>query len=623
MRLTEDPIDRILEFEFLNGKLYLDSKVYGAYAICPGCGSGKTTLIKELILMKWKEGVLYSAFTIDEVEDVHKFLSDMIKSGSSNGLKEDDIVVLHSENKKDLYEWYKNPDVLMDKKVVLCTHYKLLNEPLTLLVSTKFNNSSKFLPPLTRIMGGLQGSYPRQWILIDENTESKKSLSVVGMDFFSALGRITDKVRKVDSNGRLITVSTGELLNQRVDIYYDEYCKSVRDWAKYYKFLGRKYLKDESIPLNKLRNERFLELTYNNFQLYANTKNPYVRIVSSYTDMLMGVNLKSHVLLFDGTADITLSKSRIFTLYSFSDKYNSPVNLFKLPFDLTRKLKNPEDLTNGVLKGKLEYQVSILKRIISENKRTLIFTWKNLKSKSEDEVNDSEGELIDDENLVKPVLNEDFSLTKYIKSELEKDPKYQEGVNYSIEYYGSGRDKATNDYRDYDAVVLLGKYFVPGSVIDDFNMMFGTNITDNEYYTNRVIQAICRTRIRNHRFEPINVYMTQDWNDMIISNVKTYLGIADFKEYLISDLGFGKTFSYMYDRLRSIGITPKRAEKIAKLSKLDSGIYNAVVTKSSYDCVLKLDDVFGVLPMSRKDVDKYNSLVKCLGKLGVSVVIKS
>lgn len=620
MDLIEE-VDKKLRFEFLNGTIVLDPWEFGAYAMCPGCGSGKTTLIKKLILLKWNEGVLYAAFTINEVEEMHKYLIEMIRSGNANGLKEDDIVALHSENKKDLYDWYSNPQRLMDKKVILCTHYKLLNEPIELMISTNFNPASRYFPPIYRAMRGLDGSLPRQWILIDENTEAKNTIGLVSKDFFLSLGNVTNDIRVIDQYGRATTVHSNEPMVQRTAMYYNDYCNNVRAVTKLSNTF-RKYLKDESTPLNKIRNERFLEMTYTNFQNYANSINQYSRITSGYTDMLLDTDILTHVILLDGTSDITLGRSTKFRLLTFSNKYNSPVNLFKLPFDLTRRLKNSDDLINGVLEDKLSDQVTALKRIIGENNKTLIFTWKNFKSKESEDIDD-ENEATDDENLCKPVLNEDFSLIKYLKSKLEDEGKCIEGVNYSIEYYGSGRDKATNDYRDYDAVVLLGKYQVPSSVIDDFNMMFGTDITDDEYYTNRVIQAICRTRIRNHRCEPINVYMTQDWNDIVISNVKTYLGIADIYAYILSDLNQGVSYSDMVERLAGLGITLNRSEKIAKLSKLDSGIYYAIVTNSCYKCTLKLDDVFNELPMSRKEVDKYGRLVKYLSKLGVTVTIKS
>ena len=61
--------ESLMKFNYLNGSIDfpLNENTYGAYAMCPGCGSGKTTIIKDIIKFKWSEGILYSAFTRDEV----------------------------------------------------------------------------------------------------------------------------------------------------------------------------------------------------------------------------------------------------------------------------------------------------------------------------------------------------------------------------------------------------------------------------------------------------------------------------------------------------------------------------------------------------------------------------
>ena len=57
--LLEESYGNFLRFNFLNGTIDLDESKYGAYALCPGCGSGKTTIVKQLIKMKWYEVILY------------------------------------------------------------------------------------------------------------------------------------------------------------------------------------------------------------------------------------------------------------------------------------------------------------------------------------------------------------------------------------------------------------------------------------------------------------------------------------------------------------------------------------------------------------------------------------
>lgn len=189
----------------------------------------------------------------------------------------------------------------------------------------------------------------------------------------------------------------------------------------------------------------------------------------------------------------------------------------------------------------------------------------------------------------------------------------------SIEYYGSGKDKAINDYRDYDAVVLAGNYRVPNSVISDFNLMFGTNITGTEYYTNRAIQAICRTRIRKHKGEPINVYISSDWSGDTVNSIRRYLNVPGFESVIVNE---AKTdVDYMYSELRKKGITPKKAEQIAKLSTLDQNIFRAIMDEVRYSIEIKLDDMFNIIPMTEKKVSKYYKMITWLGLLGIQLKI--
>lgn len=202
-RIYLEEIDnRFLRFNFLNGSIDLDQSATGSFAICPGCGSGKTTLIKELIKLKWSEGILYTAFTIDEVNNMYQFCKSLVglyDVNTNETLKIDDIIVLHSDYESegtDSNLWRNNPEELMNKKIILCTHHKLLNEPFHLLISAKFNKKLvKRFPPTYRTTHSIDGDIPRQWILIDEMPESSMYLAELGKNVFSSLGIFTNRIK--------------------------------------------------------------------------------------------------------------------------------------------------------------------------------------------------------------------------------------------------------------------------------------------------------------------------------------------------------------------------------------------------------------------------------------------
>lgn len=77
----------------------------------------------------------------------------------------------------------------------------------------------------------------------------------------------------------------------------------------------------------------------------------------------------------------------------------------------------------------------------------------------------------------------------------------------------------------------------------------------------------------------------------------------------------------MYNELREIKVSPKKAEQIAKLSTLDQNIFRAIINSTNYSTELKLDDVFNLIPMTEKKVSKYYKMITWLGLLGIQLKI--
>ena len=170
---------------------------------------------------QWHEGILYSAFTRDEVNSMYNWIVNNLvdKEDPLTGrtLRLDDIIVLHSDytaagTDKDL--WLNRPREIANKKIVLCTHAKLLDEPLHLLVASNFNQPlSDVIGPLAAsVIGGSNSLLPRQWILIDESTEAKSEKFKVSKSMIMALGTLSDRVNNVSRvdpmTGRIIYSSS-------------------------------------------------------------------------------------------------------------------------------------------------------------------------------------------------------------------------------------------------------------------------------------------------------------------------------------------------------------------------------------------------------------------------------
>ena len=162
--------ENIAVMNFLNCSIRVPM-MYGGEAIASGCGSGKTTVIKDIIRQKFNEGILYSAATIEECNKMYDWIINNLIGTSINGveLTINDIVMFHYENNLVV-----NKSEVGDKLIVICTHYELSHECPEILLKKKFDQRIYMIPEtglrrsVTRSMQpGSKYILPRQYVLID------------------------------------------------------------------------------------------------------------------------------------------------------------------------------------------------------------------------------------------------------------------------------------------------------------------------------------------------------------------------------------------------------------------------------------------------------------------------
>ena len=76
LKLTYEQSNRYarMKMSFSNGGEITVPGKSGGYVVASGCGSGKTTIIRKAILEMWRTGVLYSAATIKECNEMYDWL---------------------------------------------------------------------------------------------------------------------------------------------------------------------------------------------------------------------------------------------------------------------------------------------------------------------------------------------------------------------------------------------------------------------------------------------------------------------------------------------------------------------------------------------------------------------
>jgi hypothetical protein len=582
------PMD--INIKFLNGEVTIP-KYPGGYVIASGCGSGKTTAIKEIIRKCYQVGIVYSAFTIDECNEMYKFCKTFVN--------DEDIVVLHSKYQDDGVDnsLLRNTDKLAEKKIIICTHYRLLNEYPSVLL--KYSGSVLRKDRFSRIVASTMRGWdsngeiklPRRLILIDEMPVVKSPSINVTKSMIRLLG-VAETEIKIDPETKESYVAAKYPI-----VYTNGGNRSTTD-SLYNMNSNDPLFKDlkTNTESDKLRTELALDMIYDSYDQLMNMKNDSVELtftIANYINNLMDTRF----IIFDGTGDLTFINSK-FDLINVNNKYSSSINAKKFEFNIKRtwREKDFNRKLNDIFND-LDNSIERVKDYIKENKGTLIVTWKDFK--------------VSDNRRGLPILGEfdkrEVSIKDYIRFKLNESG-FIEGKDFSIIHYQSGLDRATNEFREYSGVVFLGEFHVPNEVVAKFNRDYRSNTNPQNYLTYQLVQAVCRTRIRLHQGLPINVYFSSDWSDDVIKNCIKYLDRDEVSNVI------DETLSY---------IKPKWRPVIKLFSSLDEEFKYAIENKLPYKFNFTLDEIYELIPMYEKKVKWYNPLVNYLGKLGIELNIKS
>ena len=604
---------------------------YGGEVIASGCGSGKTTVIKDIIRQKYPEGVLYSASTIKECDEMYNWVIENLvnKEVVVNNVKitSDDVILLHSSS-QDNNEFINNPENIANKLIVICTHYKLLHEYPELLLKKNFDIRVHYTPEtgirrsVTRTMNnGVRYGLPRQYVLIDELPTSdiikyNMSKSVVGL----ITNIENNTIKHIDSN-------TGSLVIDKLDIKYGKFDSYAET-----KMMYDTKVKGTPLEINKgntgidqFRERILLELFYENYpDGYSDSVND-IDLKYNITDLILN-GIETRFWLFDGTGDLTFKDSIKFNIRKVNKKYSSPINFFKFN-NYTNRTHNSSFIVDNPdrMISMLDRNCEELINIINSNEKTLIVTWKDLRIRGDNNIRLSKSDLI------KLGVNNEFLIPEYYSNKIcnllginnngsNLNIKYND-KEFSIIHYMSGLDKATNEFMDYDTVVFLGNFLVPGSVVDEFNKTYDCKTSHLWYTLYQLTQSVCRTRIRKHNGESINIYFSNDWDEnymkclnMYLSNDANLDNISNISELRLLDKEIVS---------KDIRIKPKWINHIKILDEYDGNIIKSINSKSKYEFVININELYNMIPVSCKEIRKYSALVNYLNELGIIMKIES
>lgn len=524
------------QMQFIN--CIADMPRKGLSFVPSGCGSGKSTIISDIIKNHGTEGILVVCPTIDAIKELEQRVRNYTTIG---------YLYTMSSDKAVMNDYRDDPDKLQNYGVLVITAARIQIDPYNIFLKYK---------------GGT-----RKYVLIDEMINFYPPS-------FQISKPIENVVSYVDKNSKkpVVTLDNG---------FYQHTYKTKEEMMAAYKVSGLKLFGKAHNKLTEMK----LDFMFNH--ILKNGFSPIKNKIQDFADHTI-------TILFDGTVDC-LAKSKDTRLVKVQGyKYDSDIKFQDFPIGMKRR--NNEDWTIQDLKTKCQAAINLIKRIC-QTRRLLIVTWKTIDSRASKKSNTG----IADNYEVDPTT------TQYKFPEIFKLCLLNEGISedrFSIIYRGSGQDRGSNQYRDYESVMFFGEWHVPGDVVKDINSMFGLRADYDGYVLSLLIQTICRCRIRQHQGLPIEVYYSND-----ISRKKMYA----VQEYFKNNSSPKCMISGVPNFIHPKGRTDKKfIFDLILLYSYDTKIRDSIENNTPYSFDITLDELYKLVKKKRKAKDRYKSFIKYL-----------
>ncbi|RGV90701.1 hypothetical protein [Bacteroides uniformis] len=533
----------------------------GGYIVSSGMGSGKTESIKSLIRHKHSEGILYCVDTRDELEKMFGWIvENLVVEGV---LRMEDVMIISSDpGRADFLGQYRdNPEVLMEKKVILITHVRFWTDLINHFLIYK---PGKEVDPFDGDFRALMGRDDlRGYVIFDETPTFISPFVEFDRSMLGIFG-------KTDENGNIV-------------------CKPPEELGRYYDLFirgGKNDLFNQAYRINRMKRDVVLGLIPKYYGSWMMSDTDKVGITFYPVDLCPeGMTISTHVLIFEGAGNILFRGSTRFTLLDTESKYNTVTEFRKMDFGLSRKYFDEAGFGTFVKR---------IGRLI--DKPSLIVCWKDING--------------DDDGPGKSGYAERF-----------RRLLVAEGVDpglFTVTYYGATDNKSTNSYRDVEQIFLCGDWNLPNTESAKIRRAYGTTTDPHSQKDWYFSQLITRIGIRKHiEGEVYTVWYTDDFDERFIERMDAY-----FNENRVVDR---KSVSHndWEKRLEGMKIRSNLKDEIILLARYDKDMQKAITMDDEYtkEVTFVYLEMIGIKRYVRER-RKYDRLVETLSKLKITLVIK-
>ena len=533
----------------------------GGYIVSSGMGSGKTESIKSLIRHKHDEGILYCVDTRDELEKMFGWIvENLVVEGV---LRMEDVMIISSDpGRADFLGQYRdNPEVLMEKKVILITHVRFWTDLINHFLIYK---PGKEVDPFDGDFRTLMGRDDlRGYVIFDETPTFINPFVEFDRSMLGIFG-------KTDENGNIV-------------------CKPPEELGRYYDLFirgGRNDLFNQAYRINRMKRDVVLRLIPKYYGSWVMSDTDKVGITFYPVDLCPGgMTISTHILIFEGAGNILFRGSTRFTLLDTESKYNTVTDFKRMDFGLSRKCFDEAGFGTFVKR---------IGRLI--DKPSLIVCWKDING--------------DDDGPGKSGYAERF-----------KRLLVAEGVDpglFTVTYYGATDNKSTNSYRDVEQILLCGDWNLPNTESAKIRRAYGTSTDPHSQKDWYFSQLITRIGIRKHiEGEVYTVWYTDDFDERFIERMDAY-----FNENRV--IGKASVSHNDWEkRLEGMKIRSNIKEEIRLMARYDKDMQRAITMDSEYtkEVTFAYLEMIGIKRYVRER-RKYDRLLETLNKLKITLVIK-
>lgn len=577
--------------ELLTGTINVPDS-FGGYVISTGCGSGKTTVIKEIIQCRYNDGILYCVDTREEAWKMYEWIEkNLINDPYYQDLTFNDVSVLCHDTKKTKEEYKKlakiflntyksDPESIMNKKILITTHQRIFTDLINyFLICNPSSPVELFNNDFSSLM---QRDDLRKYVLIDETPQQ--------LDPFHVYPATVLRNFRNDKN-------CGHFQNH--------FNSDLKYWFDT-RFKNTEMDIPETNKLQKLKRDSIISLISKCENVHNPLKSSSISgeyKLNYYPIDLIHSNMKSMVIVWEGAGDILFQiqrdPNRCFQRIDTTQRnYDSNVQFLEFPHSQIRTdyeyIKSPE----------FENYIFRLAELIKQHNKTLVVVWQNVGYLV------SGGEFINNYyDFIREKLN------NYIPYELGK---------YEVTYYGAANTKSTNEFVDFDTIVLCGDWNVwdnlPIEEKDKLGKAYNINLIEGTIKLWYFVQLISRIGIRKHQGGIYNVYFTSQISMDFVNELSLYFNnnLVVFSNNRIIDT--------VRTKLENVkGLQNRTINQIITLTKeYDPTIGTAIINDNmEYCCTITLNNIHRLLDTDpnhpiRKEKDRFDRTIgKNLEKFGV------